>query len=535
MGSEISRRKFLAVTAAAGAGVLAGCGADSSPKVTDRGAAARTSAAAHSSAISSPTPPKQPVSVTVSESAKAGHADWTLTHRGSDHAVEGFTDKADVLPGEPFALFISATAARVTVEAFRVGWYGGAQARRVWAAENILVRREPKPSVSAGVNTVTAHWQPTLTVHTSGWPEGAYLIRLTCTAGQRYVPLIVRSVDSTKKLLLVHATTTWQAYNTWGGYSLYQGPGGPADYANRARVVSFDRPGYDSGAVKFLSFERSVAAFVDQLRIPTAYTTSAQVHTDPTLLKNAAAIISLGHDEYWSPEMRANVTAARDAGVNIAFLGANACFRRIRFQASPNGLDREVVCYKTDYAKDPLYGHNDKLVTTDYREPPAADPECTLTGTYYEAYPANGALAVYAPNSWLFKGTGTRRGASYPGLIGPEYDRVSPVVPLPRPLQIVAHSPITCKGTHTYSDATYYTTQSGAGVFSAGTMAWTRALLRNKHTISQRTATFATQVTANLFNAFKDGPAADRYRANDNLDEVKPWVGDAADSHHDLW
>jgi hypothetical protein len=68
--------------------------------------------------------------------------------------------------------------------------------------------------------------------------------------------------------------------------------------------------------------------------------------------------------------MRAHVTDARDHGVNVAFLGANACFRRIRLQTSPLGPGREVVCYKTSYPLDPMYGVDEAKVTSDWREPP---------------------------------------------------------------------------------------------------------------------------------------------------------------------
>lgn len=472
-----------------------------------------------------------------SEYDMAGDADWRITDAdiGALSAVQGYADTTDVIPGEPVTLFVSATSKRVRLEAFRIGWYRGAQARRVWTKDGIKVRREPAPDVESGVNTVTTSWQPTITVDTSGWPEGAYLLRLTADDGKRFVPLILRSADVSGKVLLVHATATWQAYNTWGGYSLYQGPGGPADYDNRALVVDFNRPFDGNGALKFLAYERSVASLVDRMRLPVAYTTSDHVHTDPQMLKSASAIISLGHDEYWTPEMRQHVTSARDAGVNVAFLGANACFRRIRYAPAGSRQNGKVICYKTSYTQDPLYGVHNKLVTNDYREPPDPDPECSLTGTLYEAYPADGTYTVYTPDSWLFRGTGAKKGTAFAHLVGPEYDRANPVVALPRPFQVVAHSPTICKDTHTYSDSAYYTMKSGAGVFNAGTMRWTGAILHNDHVLDKTAASFVNQVTANLLTAFKDGPAAERYPAVDNLGELNPYVGDPTFAHHNLW
>jgi hypothetical protein len=242
----------------------------------------------------------------------------------------------------------------------------------------------------------------------------------------------------------------------------------------------------------------------------------------------------LGHDEYWSPEMRAHVTQARDRGVNVAFLGANACYRRIRFADVRGGEPRQVICYKDDYALDPMYGVDNALVTNNFRDPPDPDPECSLTGTYYEGFPVNSSYRVLT-DSWIFHGTGASAGSTYRNLVGPEYDRVNPVVPLPRPLQILAHSPLICEGVHSYSDSAYYTMPSGGGVFNSGTMRWTGGVLANDFRVDRRGSSFVTRATANVLRAFSKGPAAERYVAHDNLDKVNPWVGDPLAYGQNLW
>ncbi|GAA3028134.1 hypothetical protein GCM10020000_00770 [Streptomyces olivoverticillatus] len=159
-------------------------------------------------------------------------------------------------------------------------------------------------------------------VSTRGWPEGAYLIRLTSDAGdQRYVPLTVRSARTAGKLVLVNAVGTWQAYNTWGGHSLYYGPGGKDDYASRSLAVSCDRPYDRDGAPLFTTYEQPAVALAEKLGLPLAYVTSMDLDREPELLRGAHGVVSLGHDEYWTPAMRSRVTAARDAGTNVAFLG----------------------------------------------------------------------------------------------------------------------------------------------------------------------------------------------------------------------
>ena len=104
--------------------------------------------------------------------------------------------------------------------------------------------------------------------------------------------------------MLKNGVETWQAYNTWGGYDLYKGPDGA--YASRSLVVSLDRPYDGNGADMFLTYERNVVKLAELMGLPLAYVTSMDIAADPHLLDGASALISLGHDEYWSPAERAN-------------------------------------------------------------------------------------------------------------------------------------------------------------------------------------------------------------------------------------
>ena len=179
----------------------------------------------------------------------------------------------------------------------------------------------------------------------------------------------------------------------------------------------------------FLTYERNVVKLAERMGLPLAYLTGMDIAADPHLLDGASALISPGHDEYWTPAERAHVTAARAAGVNLAFLGANAMFRRTRLDATALGADRLVICYKTSYPRDPMFGVQDALVTSDWREPPRPDPESSLIGTLYEGYPAVASYVVAAPDSWVFAGTGVAAGARFGNLVGVEYNRVNPGLP----------------------------------------------------------------------------------------------------------
>ena len=187
------------------------------------------------------------------------------------------------------------------------------------------------------------------------------------------------------KVVLISPVTTWQAYDTWGCCDLYQGSDGSFD--TRSRAVSFDRPyAMEDGAGEFLRGQLGVVAEAERLRLPLDYVTDIDLQTIPHLLAGARAVVSMGHDEYWSPRMRAALTAARDAGTNLAFLGANAIFRRIRFGRAHLGPDRLIVNYKAA-EEDPLYGHDNAAVTADWPTLPDARPESSLLGAQYACLP----------------------------------------------------------------------------------------------------------------------------------------------------
>ncbi len=507
---QTSRRAFLGLAAAGvagAAGAVSACSAVARPATRPSAATAR--------GWRNPVP----------ENSRPGASDWVIRHLGAEHEIEGYPGKASVLAGEPLPLFVSTTARSFTVTAYRLGWYQGHGARQLWKSKTIRGGAQRAATVSPATSTVSTDWDPLLTLPTDDWPAGAYLLKLSAESGaQRYVPVTVRSPSCAGKVVLKACVQTWQAYNMWGGYDLYKGRSGA--YADRSLVVSLDRPYGDNGANMFLTYERNViklAEFLTTSRygLDLAYVTSMDIDADPRLLDGASALISLGHDEYWTPAERANVTAARDKGVNLAFFGANAMFRKTRLQESPVGEARQVVCYKTDYHADPMYGKDPAAVTTDWRDGPEPDPESTLIGTVYEGYPVDAPFVVSSASSWVYQGTGVPDGASFPHLVGVEYDRVDPAFPLQRPLEVLSHSPLTCGGARSYGDSAYYTHPGGAGVYNSGTMRWVEAIYGDQpHGITGSTPTFVRQVTTNVLLAFAQGPAADKYKAHDNLADI---------------
>jgi hypothetical protein len=458
--------------------------------------------------------------------AAGGAVLWQISDEGAANAIEGYASAVSVLPGQRFELYVSTTAPSFRVQAFRVGWYGGAQARRVWESSRVTGHIQAPAAIRAATRTITAPWRPSLSVSTEGWSPGAYLLRLDAATGaERYVPITVRSPSARGRVVMLEGVTTWQAYNHWGGYSLYDGQRG---FADRSYAVSFDRP-YDehgNGATWFLAFDQPPIALAERTGVPLAYETDVDIDEHPGLLAGARAVISLGHDEYYSAAMRHAILAARGAGTNLAFLGANAMYRHIRFASSALGPDRLEVAYKVARL-DPEYGRDNAATTQDWRDPPVPRPESAITGVLYECNPVNSAYVVYDPHSWIFAGTGVRAGTSFRGLVGPEYDRVNPTVRIPRPIEVLAHSPVRCDGRRTAADTAYYTARSGAGVFASGTMRWVCAMRVPScgHGFGMSARNFVDRATENLLRAFATGPAGRAHPAIDNLDQLRPRPG----------
>ena len=459
------------------------------------------------------------------ENARAGYPGWRITSPGQPHEIEGYTDRVSAPPGAAVRLFVSTTAAWFRVRALRFGWYGGTLARLVWMSAQVYGTRQPAAVVKAH-GMVTASWRPSLTLPTAGWPPGSYLLRLDASSGaQRYVPLVIRSPSAAGRVVLVQPTTTYQAYNLWGGYDLYQGP--RRHEALRARVVSFDRP-YDreDGAADLFAEEQPLLSYAERLSLPLAYISSVDLDLDPHVIDGARAVVSEAHDEYWSPTMRAVVTRARDRGVNLAFIGANEIYRRIRLGSSPLGPDRTEVNYRNP-REDPLYGIDNALVTANWPAPPDADPPSSLTGQVYACASTPAPLVVTEPHGWIWAGTGATSGMRLPGLIGHEFDTVDLSQPTPRPIEILASSPQNCAGSGrpVSADVTYYVAASGAGVLNVGTESWscglpTVAMVTDRCPTTSPPAVAVRVIeraTRNILQALARGPAGRLHPARDFL------------------
>ena len=322
------------------------------------------------------------------------------------------------------------------------------------------------------MNMVSCSWTPSLTVSIgTQFPPGDYLFKLLAVSGQEsYVPLTIADPGSHATYLVQNSIMIWQAWNNYGGYDMYGGtPGKSPRYADRSRVLSFDRPyAYGGGAADFLGNELPLVEFLEQHGLDVSYVSDIAVNDDPSLILAHKVFLSLGHDECWAMAQRNGISQAITRGVNVVFFGASPILRHVRMQAAPTGPDREMVDYRVPN-QDPIYRTDPKDATGNtWAEPPADAPPSEITGDTYSGYGINAPMVISDASAWVFTGTGLHNGSSLPHVVRSDYDRYVRNHFTPRNVQVLTASPVvTSSGAHGTANMTYYTNPtSNAGVLS---------------------------------------------------------------------
>jgi hypothetical protein len=479
----------------------------------------------------------------IAENRLAGTTAWEIRGQPRSGSIQGFANVTYAAVGNRVTLFVSSTALRWHVDAYRMGYYGGDGGRLVWASAEVPGTVQPPCPVTPVTNMVACdNWKPSLTVPiTPAFLPGEYLLKLVGTGNeQSYILLTIWDPASRAAYLFKGSVYTEQAWNTFGGYDFYQGLGNCAPTyppCNRARVVSFDRPmAVGDGAADFLSNEFPLLRLMEQRGLDVTYADDLTVEQHPSILLRHRVLLSLGHDECWSLVGRLAAQRALNEGVNFVFFGASAMLRHVRLEPSPLGADRELVDYR-DSTEDPLNGKASPLEVTGnaWYSPPTNWPESGFVGEMYAGYLEPGTPAapfvVEDSKAWIFKGTGLHDGSAVPGVIQADFDHVSPSWPMPSDLEVLGHSPIPLSvvqtedgewGNDTYSDMTYYTTASSkAGVFDTGDNNWIYSLNPCPKNRSCP-ADITEKMTSNLLWLFGQGPAGRIVPSVANTQQVVP-------------
>ncbi len=213
-----------------------------------------------------------------------------------------------------------------------MGWYQGLGGRLVWQSPEIPGIPQESPVDDPVTNMVEAQWTPSLTLPTdASWPQGDYLLKLVGSSGnQQLIPITLRDdnvPECVPRRERGHDVAGVQRLGRLLAVPL-PGPGVPGRGRVVRPTVRLDRR---CGRLPRQRVPAAAAARASGATTsPTRPTSTCSRH--PELLLHHKAVLSMGHDEYWSKSMRDGMEAARDHGVNLAFFGANAAYRQIRFE-----------------------------------------------------------------------------------------------------------------------------------------------------------------------------------------------------------
>ncbi len=351
-------------------------------------------------------------------------------------------------------------------------------------------------------------WQVTYQfVIPADWGPGAYRANFPITGGVRGVIFFVRpkTPGSYSKLLLILSTNTWQAYNNFGGKSIYEY--NSTDF-KRAYKVSFNRPAADPlgtlGSADFYKYEYKFIQFASNNNLKFEFASNYDLDIYPDLLKNYEVALLVGHNEYWSRTERLQLENFINKGGRLIILAGNTSWWQVRFE--DNG--KTMVCYK-DRIFDPLNGVVDSLVTVNWWNTPVNYPENLFTGVSFrhggfvnaffngeivlpheEGY---GDYAAYNTHHWAFNGTGLRDGEEFGydnAIVGYETDGTlfgwqngipyatgedsSPVnLKILGISPAINYNPAVGKG---YGTVVYFHTAEGSAVFNGATTDWVDGL-----------------------------------------------------------
>lgn len=438
--------------------------------------------------------------------------------------IEGYTNQLSYQPGEKVALHLSSSEPQYTVEITRRG------------PENKTVFKETRTNGAAypvpeNASSHGCQWPAAfeLTIPDS-WQSGYYNVRLSVTdRGGKFIQRNSRSAESNlffivrakqpgsqTKILIQLSTNTYNAYNNWGGSSLYS-------YHGRANLqghrVSFNRP----LAGQFANWELPFIIWAESNGYQLDYAANSDLEFHPELLKHYRLVLSVGHDEYWSAPMRDHLEQFISEGGNVAFFSGNSVCWQVRSEDD----GRALTCWKQWYNQDPLFPDGDhRLLSTLWSHHLVNRPENQLTGVgflyggYHKSHgqfiDGSGAYQVHRPAHWVFKKTGIKQGDEFGGkdsIVGYECDgcqfEMKEGLPVPtfkdgtpRTFEILA----TCPAKWAPGDSLWYDRfekdrvgaavlgmyTSGGTVFTVGSTDWAHGL-RGKDPVVQ-------QVTKNILD-----------------------------------
>jgi hypothetical protein len=440
------------------------------------------------------------------ENLKPGTTDWQLTNPADNRQIEGFASLTSVPQHGSIDLFVNTRDANYSLNVYRIGWYGGTGGRLVLGPITLPGAEQYMPSPDPVTGVFSCQWVLSYRIKVPySWLSGVYLVKLhgNTSGKESYIIFTVRDMREAK-IVFQQSVLTYHAYNPWPGNpvdgyigaSLYsfQTSGslnGRPGYnlwggAVQAQAVSLNRPYgvdpitvdsdpmlYGVGAGDFLHNVAPAAMEFDMVRwlehegYDVTYITDVDTHEDLSRLLRGKAFLSIGHDEYWSYEMKANVLQARDQGVSLGFFGSNYMYWPVELLPDSNGspnrtlalapqanhcvasgfLQQTQCAVDVDCSAGQVCGYKVADYSNNLDLNGVSETEQAIVGGMDEPGAVldihyGGDIVINADTqlqSWVFANTGLNYNDVIPGLIGIEFNSTRQDYPLPFGLSILTH------------------------------------------------------------------------------------------------
>ena len=380
--------------------------------------------------------------------------------------IEGFCSKNSYIAGDTLSIFVSSDPAKsYSIDLYRMGYYQGKGGRLMKSIGPLEGKPQKVPKAEKN-NLVECRWDTAYSmVIPPDWVSGVYLGKMTASdSSQSYIVFVLKD-DREADVLFQCSDMTWQAYNRFPyWHAMYDEGQKPWVNTDGARI-SFDRPyglyvnllpsdfnALSNGSGEFLLWEFPLSFWLEREGYDVTYMTNTDTHADAKGLLRGKAFLSVGHDEYWTPQMVDNVKAARDNGVNILFLSGNSVSGAVYLDPSSDGRPNRIT---------------GRLLSDRFLN----EPEIMGSTSYGVGY---GDIVLKNTDHWIYEGAEIKEGDTLKDLVGWEYHGY----PLKEDSTLIVLG--TCKiEPNKFADdnppdhaMTIYTAAKGNFVFNAGTCFW---------------------------------------------------------------
>jgi hypothetical protein len=309
--------------------------------------------------------------------------------------IEGYTDRTGYVQGDTVTLHVSCATPTWDLQVIRVQdpW---------WAYEGVVLEVNDIPGVDQPMPTFRpwegAGWAPTTSFTVDpAWPSGQYIARMTAEDGDQHVhPFVVREDEpgSTSRIALVTMYNTVNAYNTWGGGSIYIGPKTRVGFRRPYRLFG----GWSSGI-----YNVRLHTILEEMGYELEYLTEDDIERDPCILRPYDVVILAGHHEYTTSSFYDAMEMHQERGGHIVCCSANDLYWQARKVDDGSLMD----CYKYQQSLDRVGLISSCRATYRYDLPPLNRPSERLKGLqlvddfqFFE----HGDYRVVDPGHWVWEG-----------------------------------------------------------------------------------------------------------------------------------